>query len=202
MTRSIRFALVASALLGAFALGVSSPASAGEEAGVTAEAPHGHHHERHGQGHLYARALALPSLNNGQRAQVQALADEARAQHAAMHAVRAKTMEVMAGQVERGSIDRNATNAALKAETDAVVASRLRERSIEERLHVVLTAAQCNELGGGKDFLRPAHSEAEIREHAEKRAAHQVTRLEEKLPKMSAEERAQMAARMRAHAGR
>jgi Spy/CpxP family protein refolding chaperone len=203
MTRNVRFALSSSALLAVFALGIPATALAAPDAPAAAEharewGHHGHHHHAHAD--LVKRALALPSLNNAQRAQVEALAQESQTTHAGVHAARANVLTTLAGQVDRGAIDRAALAPALKAETDAAVAARLRQRSIAERLHVILTAAQCAEVGGGKDFLGPAPAESDVRAKVERRENFKIDRLEKKLPGASAEERAKIAAKLRAHA--
>jgi len=207
----VRFALVASALAVSLAtLAPTAGASGASRANAahrhaTAHRGHGRDHDAH-QGHhaLVTRALGLSSLSNAQRAQVEALAQEEKTMHMSVHAARGKVMTTLAGQVERGAIDRNALAPALKEETDAIVAARLRERSIAERLHTVLTAKQCEEVGGGKDFLpsgKPQEPEATIRAKAEAHAGHIVDRIEKKLAgpsPLSPEERARIAAHLRA----
>jgi Spy/CpxP family protein refolding chaperone len=209
MMRSIRFALAKSAVLAVLAgatVCVSATAFASPDAPDAhgqhegREGAHHGHHRGHEHAHLIKRALALPSLNNAQRAQIEALAQEAQANHATVSAARAKVLTTLAGQVDKGAIDRAALAPSLKDETDAMVAARLRERSIAERLHTILTAKQCEEVGGGKDFLRPAHPETEVRAHTERMVTHTIDRLEKKLPSTTPEQRAEIAARLRARA--
>ena len=120
----------------------------------------------------------------------------------AIDAARAKAMTTLAGQVDRGAIDRAALAPVLKEEENAIVAARLREHSILERLHAVLTAKQVEEVGGGKDFLRPAKTEAEVRAKTEEHMNGRIDHLAKKLPTASAEERANIAAKLRARAAK
>jgi hypothetical protein len=207
MNRMLPMALSVSSLLGALVLAAPATALAGTDTPAAADAAgHRHHHHRGASGtrqsDLLDRALALPSLSNGQRSVIESLAAEQKASRASARPAHAKVMSTLAGQVEKGAIDRAALAPSLKQEADATVASRLRARSIEERLHAALTAAQCAELGGGKDFLGPARSEADIRTMAERRESRMVDHLEKKLPTMGTEQRANMAAKLRARAGR
>ena len=202
MIRNFRFAFAGSALVAMVALAVPVTAFAGDAHGVR-QGEHGREHRgHHARGDVAKRALTLTSLSSAQRVQVEALAQEEQTARVPAHAARAKVLTAQAGQVDRGAIDRAALGPALKEETDAITAARLRERSIAERLHVVLTAAQCSELGGGKDFLGPAPTEADVRARAERHAARRIDGLEKKVSTKSADERTHLAAKLRERAAR
>lgn len=198
-----RNALAALFLSGAAAFSLTIPSSPAFASDAAQQGAH-HHHKAHEGAHhanVVTRALALPSLTNAQRAQVESLAQEEKAMHASVHAARSKMKLTLASQVERGAIDRNALAPAIKEQTDAVVAARLRAQAIGERLHTILTAKQCEEVGGGKDFLPPDKAqqtqEADVRAKAQARAGHMVDKLEKKLAGATPEERARIAEHLR-----
>jgi Spy/CpxP family protein refolding chaperone len=201
MKRYARFALSASALCLGLSLGVSAFASP-DAADAASQTSNGHRHGHHPHESYVHRALALTSLSAAQRSQIEALAQEQHGQFATVKASRARVLTALASQVERGTIDRSALAPAVKDETDAMVANRLRTRSIDERLHTVLTAAQCSEVGGGKDFLGPAKDPTEVRTNVERFASRGIDRLEKKLPSMTAEQKTSLASRLRARASR
>lgn len=194
-------------------LATSGPAFASDAPRDEQHDPHNAHGHGHRAGHEHhanavTRALALTSLTNAQRAQVESLAREEQATRAPLHAARNKMKLALAAQVERGAIDRSALAPVIKEQTDAVVAAHLRARAIGERLHTILTAKQCEEVGGGKDFLpqaqvQPAEAEirakaqARLRAKAQARAGHMVDTIEKKVSSASPEERARIAEHLR-----
>jgi hypothetical protein len=209
MSRSIRRVLSASVLLGAFVLAGSAfaapqgraSAAAGEHVLSEHNAKGGHH----GQGHhanVFMKAQQLTSLSAAQKTQVEQLAAENKTDHEALKAPRAKMMTAVAAQIDKGAIDRASLRPAIADQTNALVAAKLRKRVREEKLHTVLTAAQCAEVGGGQDFLGPKPAEAEIRAKADAHGTRFLDRLEKKLPKMTPAERATKAAALRDRASK
>ena len=212
MFRSIPKVLSASLLLGAIVLGSAGSAHAapaGRDRAPAAAAHKAHgagHRGQHGQhgrhANVFTKAQQLASLSAAQKTQVDQLAAEDKAEHGALKAPRAKVMTAVAAQVEKGAIDRAALRPAIADQTNAIVASRLRRRVREEKLHVVLTAAQCAEVGGGQDFLGTKPVEADVRAKADAHGTKLLDRLEKKVPTMSPAERAAKAAALRDRASK
>ena len=212
MALSIRTVLSASIVLGGLILGTAGSAYAAKNGRPTAAAgahkAHGKggQHDRHGhRANVFTKAQALTSLSAAQKTQVDQLATENRTDHESLKAPRAKVMATVAAQVEKGAIDRAALRPALAEQTTAMVAAKLRKRAREEKLHTVLTAAQCAEVGGGQDFLGPKPTEADIRAKADAHGTKFLDRLEKKVAKMTPAERAAKAAALRTprtHAGK
>jgi len=206
----------------ALVCGMALPAFAGGNGAAGAGTHAGHGHKQHHKGaSLLREAANLPSLSAAQRADIQKLEAERAAQRAPVKAARGAVMQKLAAQIEAGKIDRAALASDLQAETQAKVAEDSYERSTVERLHALLTPAQRAELvakvassGGGKRhaatldafkqdrFAAPAVDAGKAKERAEAREGRFLDRIEAKLPRMTAEERAKTAAHLRAKAAR
>ncbi len=186
----------------ALTLGGSSLAFAAPAADVPAHAAHGG--ARHGHGargpNLFQRASQLPSLSNAQRSQIQDMIREEQAQRDAVRASRAKVMAAVAGQVEKGAIDRGALTPLLKSDTDVRVAAAMKGQALRTQLHTLLTAAQVQEVSGGKDFGKTTKSESEIRSKVEKHDDKRLEHLEKQVPSMTPESRTKLAELLRRHA--
>jgi Spy/CpxP family protein refolding chaperone len=216
MSLSIRTVLSASLVLGALVLGTAGSAyaspngrghsAAGEHSATKAHGKGGGKGGQRGQhGHhanVFTKAQQLTSLSAAQKAQVDQLANENKADRDTLKAPRAKVMTAVAAQIDKGAIDRAALRPALADQTNALVAAKLRKRAREEKLHTVLTAAQCAEVGGGQDFLGPKPVEAELRTKADAHSTRFLDRLEKKVPSMTPAERAAKAAALRTRAAK
>lgn len=209
MALSIRKVLSASLVLGALALGTVGTAYAAPNGRVPAAAgehkAHGKGGQRGQHGHkanVFTKAQQLTSLSAAQKSQVDQLAAENKTDRESLKAPRAKVMTALAGQIDKGSIDRAALRPALADQTNALVLAKLRHRAREEKLHTVLTAAQCAEVGGGQDFLGPKPVEAEIRAKADGRSTKLLDRLEKKVQAMTPAERTAKAAALRTRAAK
>jgi Spy/CpxP family protein refolding chaperone len=209
MALSIRKVLSASLVLGALALGTvgtayaapngRAPAAAGEH---KAHGKGGHRGQHGHKANVFTKAQQLTSLSAAQKSQVDQLAAENKADRETLKAPRAKVMSALAGQIDKGAIDRAALRPALADQTNALVAAKLRHRAREEKLHTVLTAAQCAEVGGGQDFLGAKPVEADIRAKADARSNKLLDRLEKKVPTMTPAERSAKAAALRTRAAK
>jgi Spy/CpxP family protein refolding chaperone len=209
MALSIRKVLSASLVLGALALGTVGTAYAAPDGRAPAAAgehkAHGKGGQRGQHGHkanVFTKAQQLTSLSAAQKAQVDQLAAENKTDRESLKAPRAKVMTALAGQIDKGAIDRAALRPALVDQTNALVAAKLRHRAREEKLHTVLTAAQCAEVGGGQDFLGAKPVEADIRTKADARSTKLLDRLEKKVPTMTPAERTAKAAALRTRAAK
>ncbi len=206
MALSIRKVLSASLVLGALVVGTAgsayaapngrAPAAAGEHKAHGKGGQHGH------KANVFTKAQQLTSLSAAQKSQVDQLATENKTDHESLKATRAKVMTALAGQIDKGAIDRAALRPALADQTNALVAAKLRHRAREEKLHTVLTAAQCAEVGGGQDFLGPKPVEADVRAKADAHSTKLLDRLEKKVPTMTPAERSAKAAALRTRAAK
>jgi Spy/CpxP family protein refolding chaperone len=96
------------------------------------------------KGHLrvVADALSQVPLRADQRAEIEQMAKDAEARHAAHAAAHAQVMQALAAQVEAGKIDRAALQPSIDAATSAADASRPADRAALTRLHDLLTPQQ------------------------------------------------------------
>lgn len=187
----------------ALSLGASTVAFAAPPADAPAHAAHeGRHHGHGARGpSLFVRASQLSSLSQAQRSQIQDMIRDEQAQKDAVKASRGKVMSAVADQVERGgAINKAALAPLLKSDADVRIAAALKNQALRQQLHTLLTAAQVQEVSGGKDFAKTTRSETEIRAHVTKHDDKRLERLEKSVGSMSPEARTKLAERLRAHA--
>ena len=145
MTRTRRLVLSTSLVIASLAAGAGTAMAAAPEAGaLTARLP------AHGGsfGGPLQRAMALGSLSDTQRAQVQALIADQKAHSEPARAARLILREVLADQVAHGAIDRAALKPQFDAEASADAAKRAARKATVEKLVTILTPAQRAALGG------------------------------------------------------
>ena len=92
----------------------------------------------HGQVKLIGDALGDVPLTAAQRAELEQLATDAEARHAAARAAGKDMMLALAGQVEAGAIDRAALKAKVDAVSAALLASQPADRAGFQKLHDIL----------------------------------------------------------------
>jgi Spy/CpxP family protein refolding chaperone len=116
----------------------SEPAVAAESA--TERAPVAQ--SAHGLVRLAGEALGDVPLTAAQRTQIEQLATEAEARHAAAHAARTDLNLALAAQIQTGQIDRAALQPKLDALAAALAKAQPGDRAGFERLHALLSADQ------------------------------------------------------------
>jgi Spy/CpxP family protein refolding chaperone len=98
--------------------------------------------DAHGPVRLLADALGDVPLTPDQRTQIEQLAADAEARHAAARAAGKDLVFAIAVQVEGGSIDRAALQPKIAAVGSAIQAARPADRAALERLHAILSPDQ------------------------------------------------------------
>jgi Spy/CpxP family protein refolding chaperone len=96
----------------------------------------------HGPVKLLGDALGDVPLSAAQRVEIEQLATDAEARHAAARTARRDMMVALADQVEAGSLDRNALQPRLDALVAAANAAQPADRAALERLHAILSSDQ------------------------------------------------------------
>jgi Spy/CpxP family protein refolding chaperone len=92
----------------------------------------------HGPVKLLGEALGDVPMTPSQRAEIEQLATEAEARHAAARGARRDLTLAVAAQVEAGSIDRELLRPKIDALASAMAASQPSDRAAIERLHAIL----------------------------------------------------------------
>jgi Spy/CpxP family protein refolding chaperone len=110
---------------------------------------------------MIADALSTVPLRDEQRAEIEALASDADARHAAAAGARAEIMNTLAAQIEGGQIDRAALQPKIDAAADAANAARPADQAALQRLHALLTAEQrgqvADALAARRDAMHAEH---------------------------------------------
>jgi Spy/CpxP family protein refolding chaperone len=96
----------------------------------------------HGPVKLVGEALGEVALTPAQRTEIEKLAADAEARHAAAQTARREMMLAIAAQVEAGSVDRELLRPYLDALVAAAKASQPSDRAALERLHAILAPDQ------------------------------------------------------------
>jgi Spy/CpxP family protein refolding chaperone len=115
-------------------------------------------------GHMrvVADALSDVPLRADQRAEIEQMASDAQARHAAAKTVHAQLANAIAAQIESGTIDRAALQPKVDATADALAAARPADRVALEQLHSLLTPDQRGQFA---DALQAHGKAAHHHEH-------------------------------------
>jgi Spy/CpxP family protein refolding chaperone len=170
MLRTLVFSSLASVLLvgalGAGSLGCSASTAGSDPAAVAASVPGSRIapvavNAKSGRVKLIADALSTVPLGDDQRAQIEQLASDADARHAAAGGARADIMVAVAAQIEAGQIDRAALKSKIDAAAESITVTRPADQLALQHLHALLTPEQ---RGAVADAI-VAHRKAMHAEH-------------------------------------
>ena len=212
MNRWIRNVVTLASLVGAVSM-LPGVASANEQ-NERAEAKH--EHGRHHHGGLVMAALKLDNLSGEQRSQIEKLVAERKSANVPVRQADARVLTELAHQVEQAKIDRDGLKAGLDAETAAAQGARAVDASSLGQLHALLTTSQRNTLVDAIEARmpqgkpRPEALEAFRGESFEPSAMvklvvpseHAIKHAEAKVPSMTPQQRATLAAHLRERASR
>jgi Spy/CpxP family protein refolding chaperone len=115
---------------------------------------------------LVADALSDVALRDDQRAEIEQMAKDAEARHAAGAQAHVDLANALAAQIEAGQIDRAALQPKIDAMVAAMEASRPADRAAFERLHALLTPEQRSQFVDAMESrMKAKHAEHPAREH-------------------------------------
>lgn len=138
--RSRSLALALSLGLAAVAVGCGGTSASEQPSSASSAAPSRAPvaQNAHGPVKLLGEALGDVPMTASQRAEIEQLATEAEARHAAARAARRDLTLAVAAQVEAGRIDREQLRPKIDALASAMAASQPADRAAIERLHAIL----------------------------------------------------------------
>ena len=211
MNRWISKVVTVASVVGALAVGAGGVALADPQG----EGEHGGHPRRHPEGLVHA-ALGLGSIRAEQRAELEQLAAARKAAHGPVRQANAVVLTRLAHQVEQDHIDRAGLADSLGAEQSAAGVARNVEVNTLVRLHLVLSAAQRNELVDGLEARLPPDGPrrtelesfrgetfdagAMVKAHVP--GEHAIAMAERRVPGMTPQQRAELAGQLRERAAR
>jgi Spy/CpxP family protein refolding chaperone len=123
--------------------------------------------QAHGPVRFLGDALSDVPLRAEQRAEIETLASDAEARHAEAQGTKRDIADLVAAQVERGTIDRDAFAPKIEAAVVAIDKTRPLDRAAFERLHAVLDHEQRVALVDAIEVRLRAHKERAGRGHLE-----------------------------------
>jgi Spy/CpxP family protein refolding chaperone len=113
---------------------------------------------------MMADLLSTVPLRDDQRTEIEKLASDADARHAATSGAHADVMKTLAAQVEAGQIDRPALQAKIDAAADAANANHPADQAALVRLHDILTPEQRGQVA---DAMQAHHKGMHGEAHGE-----------------------------------
>jgi Spy/CpxP family protein refolding chaperone len=145
----------------------TSSATAAQTTRVAAVAPGA----KSGRVRMMADLLSTVPLRDDQRAEIEKLASDADARHAATAGLHEDIMKTLAAQVEAGQINRPALQAKIDAAADAANAAHPADEAALQRLHAILTPEQRGQVADAMQ-AHHGHGPGHEMEHGEAHGAH------------------------------